>query len=92
MISTNQENLLKYLDDDIEENSTMSIKEEEYMDPVNHYHGHDHLQDHLVITGIPLIAIDSKEEVGKCEENEDSAGGSSLAASCDLFLRISHVW
>ena len=52
----------------------------------NHSSGHDHLQDHLIITGVPLIAIDSKEEVGKCEEFEGSAADSDLASQ-NLFLR-----
>jgi hypothetical protein len=91
MITTNQENLLEYLDNDIEANQTKSIKQEDEdttEPPVNHSSDHgDHLQEHLVVTGIPLIAIDSKdEEVGKCEENEGSAGVDPLV-SRNLFLR-----
>jgi hypothetical protein len=87
MITTNQENLTNICDDDIEANQTKSIKEDEDEDtkPVNHS-GHDYPQDHLVITGIPLIAIDTKEEMGKYEENEGTAHSSPLA-SRDLFLR-----
>uniref|UniRef100_A0A7S3QBV1 Uncharacterized protein n=1 Tax=Chaetoceros debilis TaxID=122233 RepID=A0A7S3QBV1_9STRA len=87
MITSNQEKPTNICDDDIEANQTKSIKEDEDTEPPVNHSGHDHLQqDHLVITGIPLIGIDSKEEVGKCEEFESSAADSDLA-SRNLFLR-----
>ena len=66
MITSNQEKPTNICDDDIEANQTKSIKEDEDTEPPVNHSGHDHLQqDHLVITGIPLIVIDSsKEEVG----------------------------
>eukprot|EP01083_Nonionella_stella_P137010 417002_1 len=87
MVTSNQEDLLKYLDGvDIEANSMQSIKNDGDTELANHY-GHDNLQDHLAITGIPLIATGSKEEeVGKCEDNEGNASDSSLV-SPRLFLR-----
>ena len=93
MIFTNQEKLLKFLDveDDIEANPAKSIEEED-TELVN-CHGHDHLQDLLLITGIPLIAIDSNKEdandKGKCKDNEGSRqrndrSSSSCTASSDI--------
>lgn len=101
MITTNQENLLDYLDNDIEANQTKSIKEDEDTEPVNHSDQVDRLQDHLVVTGIPMIARDSNEEVGECEENEGSAHDSPLASkdlcfsrhfTCGLMLGSFFVW
>ena len=89
MITTNQENTLDGLDNDIEANATKSIKEDkDTTGMVDHYGPHDHLlQDHLIITGIPLIAINSKKKAENDEENkEDSAGDSPLLASRGLFL------
>uniref|UniRef100_A0A7S3QBX6 Uncharacterized protein n=1 Tax=Chaetoceros debilis TaxID=122233 RepID=A0A7S3QBX6_9STRA len=96
MIFTNQEKLLKFLnvedvDDDIEANPAKSIEEED-TELVN-CHGHDHLQDLLLITGIPLIAIDiNKEDAndkGKCKDNEgtqqmNDRSSSSCTASSDI--------
>jgi len=94
MIFTNQEKLLKFLDveDDIEANPAKSIEEED-TELVN-CHGHDHLvQDLLLITGIPLIAIDSNKEdandKGTCKDNEGSRqrndrSSSSCTASSDI--------
>jgi len=93
MIFTNQEKLLKFLDveDDIEANPAKSIEEED-TELVN-CHGHDHLQDLLLITGIPLIAIDiNKEDAndkGKCKDNEgtqqmNDQSSSSCTASSDI--------
>uniref|UniRef100_A0A7S3QCJ0 Uncharacterized protein n=1 Tax=Chaetoceros debilis TaxID=122233 RepID=A0A7S3QCJ0_9STRA len=94
MIFTNQEKLLKFLnvEDDIEANPAKSMIEEEDTELVN-CHGHDHLQDLLLITGIPLIAIDiNKEDAndkGKCKDNEGSwqrndRSSSSCTASSDI--------
>lgn len=87
MISTNKEKLLKFLDDkDVEAHPAKNI-EEENTELVNcHGPHHEHLvQAPLLVTAIPFIAIDNKEEEedeGKCKDNQGSRQNDCNSSNC----------